>query len=257
MFKKFKDKLKGDDHPADEKKQHGPSYQQSDLHPSNPYYAPAQHQQTGSHSNSSNEKYQSPPGPPPGHGAGSSYAPPPGPPPSNSNFPQQPPPSWEPPPYHDWTVIPDTALLPPPPSIGYDYSPSANASRAEGDNADMWCKANPLWPPQNLAPQVHTAIQNGQLALLRPWNFSGNVTPMQQAGHWKAFTNDNCRDSALLTNLPMYSVFWDSPLNTERPKTIYFELKVLRMSPIHPSRFRKDEAESGGANGVVGRRYST
>lgn len=264
MFKKFKEKLKGDDHPASqqEQTQQGPSYHQSDLHPTNPYYTPPQHQQQqqqqmGSHNMTPNEKYQPPPGPPPNHaGAGSSsnYAPPPGPPPSHAGFPQQPPPSWEPPPYHDWTVIPDTAQLPPPPSIGYDDSPTANASGEDGERADLWCKANPLWPPQNLTPPAHAAIQNGQLALLKPPSFSGEVFPMREAGHWKGRTHAQCRDSVLLTNLPMYSVFWDSPLSTHRSKTIYFELKVLG---IGHGGYSFSEADAGIAIGFVAPPYPT
>lgn len=260
MFKKFKDKIKGDDHSeSQQNQQQVPSYQQSNLHPSNPYYAPPPQQQpTGSHNISSNEKYQPPPGPPPSHaGAGSSsdYAPPPGPPPSkDKNFPQQPPPSWEPPPYHDWTVIPDTALLPPPPSIGYESSPTANATEEDGERADHWCKANPLWSPQNLTPPTHAAIQNGQLAILKAPTFWGDVNPMQQAGHWKCRTHPQCRDSALLTNLPMYSVFWDSPMNTRRPKTIYFELKILG---IGHGGYSLSEADAGIAVGFVAPPYPT
>ncbi|KAK3201687.1 hypothetical protein GRF29_164g286846 [Pseudopithomyces chartarum] len=134
------------------------------------------------------EKYQPPPGPPPNpNPSTSSYAPPPNP-PSHASFPNQPPPTWSPPPYHDWTVIPDTALLPPPPSIGYDASPTANATEEDGERADQWCIANPLWGPQNLAPAVHAAIQNAQLALLKPPHLPADVFPMREAGHWKVRT---------------------------------------------------------------------
>ncbi|KAJ4358252.1 uncharacterized protein N0V89_002832 [Didymosphaeria variabile] len=267
MFKKFKDKLKGDDHSEpqqqQEKQQQGSSYQQSTLHSNNPFHPnnytslqQQQQQQTGSHNITPNEKYQPPSGPPPSHAGASSssgYAPPPGPPPSK-DMPQQPPPSWEPPPYHDWTIIPDTALLPPPPSIGYETSPTANATEEDGERADHWCKANPLWPPQSLTPPTHAAIQNGQLAILKPPTYSGDVFPMQQAGHWRCRTHPQCRDSALLTNLPMYSVSWDSPLNTQRPKTIYFELKVLG---IGHGGYSLSEADAGIAIGFIAPPYPT
>jgi hypothetical protein len=71
---------------------------------------------------------------------------------------------------------------------------------------------------------------------------------MQQAGHWKCRTHANCRDSSILTNLPMYSVFWDSPLNTRQTKTIYFELKVINIGRSMPS---FEEAEAGIAVGFV------
>ncbi|OAG00834.1 uncharacterized protein CC84DRAFT_1168063 [Paraphaeosphaeria sporulosa] len=266
MFKKFKDKLKGDDHNESHQKQEkqpqDASHQQSNLQSNNPFHPnnytapPPWQNQSGSHNITPNEKFQPPPGAPPGYAGASSssgYEPPPGPPPSK-DMPQQPPPSWEPPPYHDWTVIPDTALLPPPPSIGYDTSPTANATEEDGGLAYEWCIANPLWPPQNLTPPTHGAIQNGQLALLTPPTFTGNVFPMQQAGHWKCHTQARCRDSALLTNLPMYSVFWDSPLNTHRPKTVYFELKVLG---IGSGGYSLSEADAGIAIGFIAPPYPT
>ncbi|PSN71706.1 hypothetical protein BS50DRAFT_569349 [Corynespora cassiicola Philippines] len=239
MFKKFKDKLKGDEHAGQSSQ--GPQLQQSQLHPSNPYYVPPQKTKAGSF-----EEYKPPPGPPPG------YAPPPGPPPSH--FPQQPPPSWDPPPYHDWTVIPDTALLPPPPSIGYDSSPTANASMEDGDRAYAWTKANPLWPPQHLNPATHAAIANGQLALLKPPTYIGDLIPQKQPGHWKCRTHAKCKDSSLLTNLPLYSVFSDSPIHTQKAKTIYFELKVIG---VGRGFFSLEEADVGIAMGYVAPPYPT
>jgi hypothetical protein len=219
MFKKLKEKVKGEDH-------HSGGQQGQPLGTNNPYnQAPAQQ-----HNINRTEKYEAPSGPPPGHGSSSSgYAPPPGPPPSK--LPRQPPPAYSPPKdHHDWTLIPDTAMLPPPPSLGYDSSPTANASPVEGDRALAWTQSNPLWPPQNLTPQVHAAIQNGQLALLiAPTSQLSYLVPQKEAGHWSCKTTTRCPDSSILTNLPLYSVFWDSPLNTRRAKTIYFELKILKL----------------------------
>ncbi|KAJ4366161.1 hypothetical protein N0V83_007796 [Neocucurbitaria cava] len=264
MFKKFKDKLKGDESSAGPA--HGANQQQSPS--SNPYHQ--QSHQIEQHNITPMEQYQAPAGPPPGHASTeSSYAPPPGPPPGNasigsgyappsgpppSHFPQQPPPTWDPPPYHDWTVIPDTALLPPPPSLGYDNSPTANATAEEGDRALAWTNANPLWPPQNLAPSTHAAIQHAQLALLKPPSYLGDLFPQPQAGHWRCRTHAKCRDSSILTNLPMYSVFWDSPRSTQRAKTIYFELKVTGIGRGGSS---LEEADAGIAIGFVAPPYPT
>jgi hypothetical protein len=276
MFKKFKDKIKGDDSSS------RPSYgtDQHNLQSNNPYYNPPQGQQHSiaptekyqaplgpppNQASSSKSEYAAPSGPPPSHSA-SSYVPPPGPPPKHESsgyappagpppsYPQQPPPSWDPPPYHDWTVIPDTALLPPPPSMGYDSSPTANASTEEGDRALAWTNMNPLWPPQNLQPSTHAAIQNGQLALLKAPSYLGDLLPQPQAGHWRCRTHAKCHDSSILTNLPMYSVFWDSPLNTQRTKTIYFELKV---TGIGRGGFSLSEADAGIAIGFVAPPYPT
>jgi hypothetical protein len=57
-----------------------------------------------------------------------------------------------------------------------------------------------------------------------------------------------------MTNLPMYSVYWDSPLNTQRPKTIYFELKV---TGIGRGGFSLEEADAGIAIGFVAPPYPT
>ncbi|KAF2864880.1 hypothetical protein BDV95DRAFT_588241 [Massariosphaeria phaeospora] len=266
MFKKLKGKLKGDDQTSAQVPQGG-SQAQAQLHPSNPYYTPSPSQQ---HSINSDEKYQPPPGPPLGYGSSNTdysrpppgappgqissnaYAPPPGPPPSH--YPQQPPPSWDPPPYHDWTVIPDTSLLPPPPSLGCDTSPTANASDEEGTRAMAWTQANPLWPPQNLSPIAHAAVQEGKLALLKAPTYIGDLIPNQTPGHWRCRTHANCQDSSILTNLPMYSVIWDSPLRTQRPKTIYFEVKVIGVGRGQAS---FSEADAGIAIGFVAPPYPT
>lgn len=52
----------------------------------------------------------------------------------------------------------------------------------------------------------------------------------------------------------MYSVFWDSPLNAQRPKTIYFELKVLE---VGRGGFSLSEADAGIAIGFVSPPYPT
>jgi len=268
MFKKFKDKLKGDE-------QANSSSSPEIHHPSgNRYFggggSSSNQQQYGT---APTEKYQSVDGPPPGYGqekndyktpAGpppsqSGYAPPSGPPPSQSghapsNLPQQPPPSWDPPPYHDWTVIPDTALLPPPPSLGYDTSPTANASAEDGDRAKTWTDMNPLWPPQHLTPPTHAAIQNAQLALLKPPSFLGDVTPQPSAGHWRCHSHASCRDSTLLTNLPIYAALHDSPLVTQQPRTLYFEIKVTGLGRGASS---LGEADAGIAIGFVAPPYPT
>jgi hypothetical protein len=124
----------------------------------------------------------------------------------------------------------------------------------QGDRAFAWTKANPLWSPQPLTPQTHAAIQNAQLALLKAPSYIGDVLPQQQAGHWKCRTHANCQDSSLLTNLPIYSVFWDSPLNTRNPKTLYFELRILS---IGRGGFSLAEAEAGIAVGYVAPPYPT
>ena len=156
--------------------------------------------------------------------------------------------------YHDWTIIPDNSLLPPPPSIGYDSSPTANATLADGDRAYAWTQAHPLKQPQNLTPAQYAAIQTGQLSFLKPPTYTGDVLPQRRPGHWKCHTHASCADSSLLTSLPLYSVFWDSPLRTHRPKTLYFELHVLGIGGGGSS---LAEADAGIAVGFVAPPYPT
>ncbi|KAF2182546.1 hypothetical protein K469DRAFT_711717 [Zopfia rhizophila CBS 207.26] len=242
MFKKLKEKLEHKDRKEYQPSPGPPPNQQTPFHPSNPPYTPSPLQQ---HSISSFERYS--------QGSPSlGYQPPPGPPPAH--YPQQPAPSWEPPPYHDWTVIPDNSLLPPPPSIGYDSSPTANATMAEGDYAFQWTENYPLWKPQNLTSSQHTAIQTGKLALLKAPTYTGDILPQRQPGHWKCRTHAKCKDSSILTNLPIYSVIWDSPLRTQRPKTIYFELKVIG---VGRGETIFSDADAGIAIGYVAPPYPT
>ncbi len=204
-----------------------------------------------------NSEYQTPPGPPPGHYSSSKpeYEAPPGPPPGQTpHYPQQPHPTWDPPPYHDWTVIPDTAILPPPPSIGYDHSPTANSTAAEADRAWAWTDANPLWPAQTIHPATYAAIQNGQLALLKAPTYVGEFLPQREAGHWRCRTHRSCKDSSILSNLPLYCATIDSPLRTGLPKTVYFEIKVLG---LNRNMLSFSEADAGIAIGFVAPPYPT
>ncbi|KAF2751318.1 hypothetical protein M011DRAFT_436314 [Sporormia fimetaria CBS 119925] len=282
MFRKLKEKLKGEDR--------GSSSNTSQQH--QPQVGPSQNAPTHHHTSYSSKKdhppseppssatYAPPPGPPPNHpssatlgsppgpppnysSSSTTYAPPPGPPPnrpqpsstSSSQFPQQPPPTWSPPPYHDWTVIPDTALLPPPPSLGYNDSPSANSTYTDYQRALTWTNAHPLWPPQNLTPAQHTAIQSGALALLKPPTYIGDLLPQPRPGHWKCRTHASTPDSSLLTNLPAYSVLHDSPLHTKASKTIYFEVKITGIG--RGEAFTFSEADAGLAIGFIAPPYPT
>ena len=157
-------------------------------------------------------------------GSGETYAPPPGPPPSHgtAGLPDDPAPNY------DWTIIPDTALLPPPPSIGYDASPTANASSDEGEYAYNWCRERPLWEPQQLTPEKAAAVSRGEITLVKPVEFSGEVKPeIGRPGTWRCRSNIKCRDSSLQAFPPLYSALADSPLNTGKSKTVYFELHVF------------------------------
>lgn len=240
MFKKLKGKLRGDGQSS------GMSLgtDQHQQYAGNAYQGI---QEQGQSSSSSSKKPQQPQG---------EYTAPPGPPPSHSQqYPQQPPPSWSPPPYHDWTVIPDTALLPPPPSLGYESSPTYNASFADSERGLEFTRANPLWPPQPLHPSTLSTIHDGKIALLKPPTYTGDLTPLRSPGHWKARTHSSCKDSCLLSNLPIYSALHTSPLITRTPVTIYFEVKCLSLS--RGSFTTSGEVEAGLALGFAAPPYPT
>ena len=52
---------------------------------------------------------------------------------------------------------------------------------------------------------------------------------MPSRGRWKGGTKAGSKDSILLTGLPLYFAQEDSPLLSERSKTIYFEVKVTAL----------------------------
>ncbi|KAL8682952.1 MAG: hypothetical protein Q9186_001031 [Xanthomendoza sp. 1 TL-2023] len=169
-----------------------------------------------SHRPSNEEHYLPPPGPPPGQSA---YLPPPGPPPSHKS-------GDEPPPYHDWTVVPDTALLPPPPSLGHEASPAGNANLSDADRAHEWCRTYPLLRPYQPAAVHLDAVKSENIELVQPREYQGSLAKTG-LGSWKGSTISGGRDACLLSSLPCYFAVPDSPLITEKKKTIYFEVKVL------------------------------
>jgi hypothetical protein len=174
----------------------------------------------------SGPQYQPSSGPTPAsHASSSSFQPPPGPPPGHSDV--------APPPYHDWTAIPDTSLLPPPPGMSHDYSTGANATRDEADQAKQWCYFNPLWEARPLSAEQLNAVHNQTHVLVKPPNFHGE-TRQDNAGAWVCHTPSSTKDSLIQTALPIYSAPADSPLVTERTKTIYFEVKIVQFGEDAP-----------------------
>lgn len=180
------------------------SHQQPSAFASNNPYAQSSPPPT------SNDDYAPPPGPPPTH---DEYAPPPGPPP-----PQQP--------YHDWqTAVPDTSLLPPPPSLGNQRSATNNATEVEAQQGEDWCHANPMRGPLSLPPEAVTALQRGDLGVIKPRSYIGDLD-RPRPGVWAGKTKAKCPDSCITTSIPLYSVVAHSPLNTGASKTIYYEVRI-------------------------------
>lgn len=133
----------------------------------------------------------------------------------------------QPPPYHDWqSAVPDTSLLPPPPSLTHLQSPTGNAQEVEAVRAHEWCQRYPLFKPHQPTSEQVNAVKAGMIELQRPREFNGSLTSIEP-GLWKGSTKPGARDCALIGSLPLYFENVHSPRHTHRPKTIYFEVKVL------------------------------
>jgi SPRY domain len=85
-----------------------------------------------------------------------------------------------------------------------------------------------LYSPSKPNPALYDAVQNGDISLQKPQEFKGDLTQWGQ-GQWRAETKSSCTDCIILGTLPLYFAAEDSPLMTERSKTIYFEVRVGAM----------------------------
>ncbi|PTB37496.1 hypothetical protein M441DRAFT_60699 [Trichoderma asperellum CBS 433.97] len=198
------------------------------------------------------EDFAPPPGPPPGRQQQDDYAPPPGPPPSHQQGdfapPPGPPPSaskgdWIAPPSdpygsqpsksHDWqAAVPDTSLFPPPPMIfsGYDASPANNATEAEAEAGEEWCRQYPMVRPIVLDQPGKNALQSNNFRLLEPAGFNGSLNFLAP-GHWEGHTNKNSPDRCIIGYPPLYVVNEHDPTATNQPKSIYYEVTIRHNSP--------------------------
>lgn len=130
----------------------------------------------------------------------------------------------------------------------YEESPTANASGLSADQAAAFTRAHPLDPPRRLLGPEVSRVAAYDINLARPPpSFSGKLS-RTAPGTWLAQTNPNSQDTMLLTDLPLYSA-----LANDRPKTVYFEIKVLRMEPVSSSAYA--EADAGVAIGFVAPPY--
>lgn len=203
----------------------------------------------------SEKDFKPPPGPPPGYAQPSRssevFAPPPGPPPSagmatSNNA------DTQPPGYADWMAVPDTSQLPPPPSIAYEESPTANATALSADEAQAWCLAHCLDRPRHLLSHETLRLSRYDINFAPPQrSFFGN-SQQSALGTWRIRTTTSCNDTIRITDLPLYSALEDNVNITSRLKTIYFEIKVIRMGGFGWS---GEEADGGIAIGFVATPY--
>ncbi|KAI1496365.1 hypothetical protein F5X99DRAFT_422182 [Biscogniauxia marginata] len=156
------------------------------------------------------------------------FAPPPGPPPPPFDAAA----AWDPQgkqKQHDWeSAVPDTALLPPPPNFfsGFDRSPANNATEEEAEAGEAWCREYPLYAPLTLDAGALAALASGNINMFAPPSFRGALA-RTEPGVWRGSTPPGTPDTYLATYPPLYSVTAHSPLATGRPKTAYFEVRIL------------------------------
>lgn len=181
------------------------------------------------------------------------YAAPPGPPPSHKR--------------HDWeSAVPDNSLLPPPPMLGWDSSPTNNASESDADRGLAWCARHPLIKPITLAPQGRETVEAGIYGLSLPPKF--NDAREVAKGRYLITTQRGTPDTCMTSVLPMYCVSIHSPITAHQPKTIYFEVKNgtkfpaeadfglgFVAAPYPPFRLPGWERGSLGIHGDDGHRY--
>ena len=96
---------------------------------------------------------------------------------------------------------------------------------SDAERAYDWCKRYPLVEPHVPAPEQSASVKNGDISLHKPGEYNGTLSS-PSSGHWKGSTHKDSKDCSLVTTLPLYFVMEDSPLQTETPKTIYFEVKI-------------------------------
>ncbi|VBB71485.1 Putative protein of unknown function [Podospora comata] len=196
------------------------------------------------HSHGAGDDFAPPPGPPPSHGASNDYAPPPGPPLPRNDYASIPPPSAPPIPAaskpqetkHDWeSVVPDTSLFPPPPAFfaAYDSSHATNATEAEAEAGEAWCRQHPLSPPIDLDHHSLEAQNNHNPRLMVPDVFKGTLQ-FKEHGIWAGQTDRNATDSCIIGYPPLYTVKTHSPFTSPTPeKTIYYEVAITSAANPH------------------------
>ncbi|KAG6001040.1 hypothetical protein E4U21_004766 [Claviceps maximensis] len=153
------------------------------------------------------------------------YAPPTDPPPP---FPNETPPSHAQT-THDWeTAVPDTSLFPPPPALfsGHDASPAHNATEAEAEAGEEWCAQHPLAVPMVADTVAKMALQAGNVRLIEPAGFGGKLEWLAP-GHWRAATLEKSPDRCIIGYPPLYLAREDDAVRTGRPKSIYYEVRIL------------------------------
>jgi hypothetical protein len=146
---------------------------------------------------------------------------------------------------------------PNPPGLAHESSSAFNASEDEATAARQWCLHNPLTLPYDLNIEQFSAIRDAYFTPVAPNGFPGTLTLKDPSSRIWHVESTKCRDTLIQTTLPIYAACHDSPLVTGIPKTVYYEVRVLRLGPQplpekHHSRLgsmlhhQKQEVEEAG-----------
>ncbi|KJZ77372.1 hypothetical protein HIM_03096 [Hirsutella minnesotensis 3608] len=129
---------------------------------------------------------------------------------------------------HDWqTAVPDTSLFPPPPPFfsAHDRSYANNATEAEAEAGEEWCRQFPLVPPLTLDDAGRAALQSSNFRLMEPAGFGGRLEWLAK-GHWAVTTPDGSPDRCIIAYPPLYAAALHDPTRTGSAVTVYYEVRL-------------------------------
>ncbi|XP_044719891.1 SPRY domain-containing protein [Hirsutella rhossiliensis] len=161
---------------------------------------------------------------------GQAWKPPAGPPPGGHHqqvdYAAPRPPPAGPAPAYDWAGPPRD----PPPPIAHDRSHTTNATEAEAEAGENWCRQYPLTTPLVLDEAGRSALRSRNIRLIEPFGFNGRLNWLAK-GHWEVKTNNGSSDSCIIGYPPLYVV---CEREAATPTTVYYEVK-LRADSRHNS----------------------
>lgn len=104
-----------------------------------------------------------------------------------------------------------------------------------------------MYTPSNPSSELYALANAGHLSLETPpaqlWN--GSLLRQTSPSSYRVKTSKKQQDAIILSSIPLYFAAKDNPLLTQRPKTIYFEIRILNIT----------NANSGIAIGYAGKPY--
>lgn len=109
--------------------------------------------------------------------------------------------------------------------MGEERSWANNATESDAERGLAWTTARPLVGPGQFASSALEAVEAGDVELMRPAMYVGNVRQVRR-GVWTCASKGSSPDSCLMSTVPLYSVNAHSPMNFRTTKTIYYEVAI-------------------------------